>query len=171
MTITTESFLAIGVGTSANDGTGDSLREAFVKVNNNFSNISDIGFDAGNIAVTGDVDTTGNVDIGGATVYSGYQHYQPIGNIAITANTRVSHVTIAPTSDPMISFWVDATLPNTSVDGTTVSFSSNVAVGTFRALPGWGIYSVDPSANTSIAAGEGVTYLLNTTAGKWFKIR
>ena len=26
----------IGIGSSANDGTGDDLREAFVKVNNNF---------------------------------------------------------------------------------------------------------------------------------------
>jgi len=171
MTITTESFLAVSVGASANDGTGDSLRAAFVKVNSNFSNIGAIGFDAGNVNITGSVDIAGYVDIGGATVYSGYQHYQPTGNITLTANTNVSHVTIAPTSDPVLSFWVDATLPNTNVDGTTISFSSNVAVETFRALSGWGIYSVDPSANTAIAAGEGVTYLLNTTAGKWFKIR
>ena len=53
MTISTETFLAVGVGSSANDGTGDSLRAAFVKVNSNFSNISDIGFDAANINVTG----------------------------------------------------------------------------------------------------------------------
>ena len=51
MTISTEEFLAVGVGASANDGTGDSLRAAFIKVNNNFSNISDIGFDAGNIGL------------------------------------------------------------------------------------------------------------------------
>ena len=61
MTITTEAFLAVGVGASANDGTGDSLRAAFVKVNQNFSNISDIGFDTGNIAVTGSIEATGNI--------------------------------------------------------------------------------------------------------------
>lgn len=55
MTITTEAFLAVGVGATANDGTGDSLRAAFVKVNQNFSNISDIGFDAANINVTGSI--------------------------------------------------------------------------------------------------------------------
>ena len=49
----TSTFLAVGVGASANDGTGDSLRAAFVKVNSNFSNISDVGFDAANVNVTG----------------------------------------------------------------------------------------------------------------------
>jgi len=53
MTISTEAFLAVSVGTSANDGTGDSLRAAFVKVNQNFANITDIGFDAGNVNVQG----------------------------------------------------------------------------------------------------------------------
>ena len=53
MTITTQTFTAINIGTSANDGTGDSLRAAFIKVNDNFSNISDIGFDAGNVNIQG----------------------------------------------------------------------------------------------------------------------
>ena len=53
MTISTQAFTAVLTGTSANDGTGDKLRNAFIKVNNNFSNISDIGFDAGNISVQG----------------------------------------------------------------------------------------------------------------------
>lgn len=53
MTISTEAFLAVTVGASANDGTGDSLRDAFIKVNQNFSNITDIGFDAGNVTVAG----------------------------------------------------------------------------------------------------------------------
>ena len=53
MTISTETFVIVNTGTSANDGTGDNLRTAFVKVNQNFANISDIGFDAGNISVAG----------------------------------------------------------------------------------------------------------------------
>lgn len=53
MTISTEQFVTVNRGTSANDGTGDSLRVAFIKVNDNFSNISDIGFDAGNINCQG----------------------------------------------------------------------------------------------------------------------
>ena len=53
MTISTETFAQVFPGASANDGTGDSLRAAFIKVNSNFSNISDVGFDAANIYVSG----------------------------------------------------------------------------------------------------------------------
>ena len=64
MTISTEQFIAVNVGASANDGTGDSLRDAFIKLNNNFANISDIGFDAGNISVQGGAEVAGNVVAG-----------------------------------------------------------------------------------------------------------
>jgi hypothetical protein len=55
MTISTEQFLSVNTGISSNDGTGDSLRAAFIKVNENFDNMSTIGFDAGNINVGGAV--------------------------------------------------------------------------------------------------------------------
>jgi hypothetical protein len=55
MPITTTSFTSVNVGTSANDGTGDELRNAFIKVNSNFSNISTVGFNSGNILVSGNV--------------------------------------------------------------------------------------------------------------------
>ena len=56
MTITTQSFTAINVGTTANDGTGDDLRTAFIKVNDNFQYMGNTGFNAGNIyAPTGTV--------------------------------------------------------------------------------------------------------------------
>lgn len=172
MTITTEAFLAINVGSSANDGTGDALRNAFIKVNDNFTNISDVGFDAGNINVTGSLEVAGNIDFAGGTVYSGYQYYEPTANVSITANVNVSQVVLAPSPEGgIVSFWTDVILPNTTVDGTVISISSNVAVETFRALPAWSIYSVSPSANTSITSGSSVSYLLNTTAGKWYKIR
>lgn len=61
MTISTEQFITVNVGSVANDGTGDSLREAFIKLNDNFANISDIGFDSGNINITGAVESTGNI--------------------------------------------------------------------------------------------------------------
>lgn len=61
MTISTENFISVGVGATANDGTGDELRTAFTKVNNNFSNISTIGFVAANIDVTGSIEADGNI--------------------------------------------------------------------------------------------------------------
>jgi len=54
MTInTTAVFANVFTGTVPNDGTGDSLLDAFVKVNGNFANISSLGLAAGNISVTG----------------------------------------------------------------------------------------------------------------------
>jgi hypothetical protein len=61
MTISTESFVTVNVGTSANDGTGDDLRAAFTKVNDNYSNISTKGFNSGNIDVTGSIEASGNI--------------------------------------------------------------------------------------------------------------
>ena len=55
MTISTQTFVAVNTGAVANDGSGDSLRQAFVKINSNFSNISSSGFNAGNILVAGTV--------------------------------------------------------------------------------------------------------------------
>lgn len=68
MTISTEQFLAINIGSSPNDGTGDALRAAFTKINNNFTNISDIGFDAGNVNVQGSIEVAGNVKVGSSYV-------------------------------------------------------------------------------------------------------
>lgn len=61
MTISTETFLTVGVGATSNDGTGDTLRTAFIKVNENFTAMTDIGFDAGNINVAGSIEAQGNV--------------------------------------------------------------------------------------------------------------
>jgi hypothetical protein len=55
MTISTQTFVSVNTGTVANDGLGDSLRQAFIKVNSNFSNISTSGFNAGNILAAGTV--------------------------------------------------------------------------------------------------------------------
>lgn len=70
MTISTEQFITINVGTSANDGTGESLRSAFSKINDNFSNISLIGFDAGNINCQGSIDIGANIYLSSSYVPS-----------------------------------------------------------------------------------------------------
>ena len=67
MTITTSQFIAVNVGATANDGTGDDLRTAFTKINENFANISDVGYSAANISVTGDVVAVGNITAANVT--------------------------------------------------------------------------------------------------------
>lgn len=69
MTISTVQFLSIGVGTTANDGTGDDLRTAFQKVNANFGWMGNTGFNAANISVANEIDSvrasiSGNLTIG-----------------------------------------------------------------------------------------------------------
>lgn len=59
MTISTQSFISINIGTTANDGTGDDLRTAFSKVNDNFQWMGNTGFSAGNIAVNGSITLNG----------------------------------------------------------------------------------------------------------------
>ena len=79
MTISTVTFLGVGVGTTANDGTGDDLRTAFQKVNANFGWISNTGFNAGNISVIGEVDAV-TANISGNLILS--SHYVPASNTA-----------------------------------------------------------------------------------------
>lgn len=50
---TSETFILVNTGLTEDDGTGDTLRAAFTKVNSNFSNIAAIGFQAGNVVASG----------------------------------------------------------------------------------------------------------------------
>jgi hypothetical protein len=53
MTISTTEINVVNTGTTANDGTGDTLRESFQKINANFDIIgSIIGTDYGNLAIS-----------------------------------------------------------------------------------------------------------------------
>ena len=114
MTISTEPFIFVNTGSSANDGTGDSLRAAFVKVNQNFANIEDVGFDAGNIYATGTVQASNllissgvvlgntaaiafpNAIINAVTSANGYSQFN-IQNV--NSGTSASSDFIATTSD------------------------------------------------------------------------
>lgn len=71
MTTTTANIVLVGVGSIANDGTGDDLRTAFTKVNNNFSNIGTIGLSTGDINADGDVEIIGNLSVNAASTFSG----------------------------------------------------------------------------------------------------
>jgi len=67
----------VNIGTVANDGTGDPLRDAFDKINDNFTELyqalgddSDLGFSLdsdGNIDITNDLNVSGNLTVSGTT--------------------------------------------------------------------------------------------------------
>jgi hypothetical protein len=48
----TISFGNVNIGTTAGDGTGDPLRLAFTKINQNFANIAIGNLDSGNVSYT-----------------------------------------------------------------------------------------------------------------------
>lgn len=105
MTISTEQFITVNTGSVANDGSGDSLREAFIKLNENFANISDVGFDAGNINVQGSIESQGNItapyfigsgalltglNLGSITEVGTLSNLTVSGNITASSNLTVS---------------------------------------------------------------------------------
>ena len=174
MTISTQPFIAVNVGTTANDGSGDDLRTAFIKVNDNFQYMGNTGFNAGNINVTGAINiagtltTNGVFNTSGAVVNTGYQKYSPTANIAITANVDVSRIILTPTGT-VVSFGANITLPNITTDGTTISISSNIAIEHLAVYGQW-LSSVSPGANLSVAAGSSATYFYSSDDVKWYKI-
>ena len=168
MTISTQPFITINVGTTANDGTGDDLRTAFIKVNDNFQYMGNTGFNAANINITRDADIAGTLSTSGALVNTGYQKYSPTANIAVTANVDVSRIILTPTGT-VVSFGANIILPNITVDGTTLSISSNIALEHLRVNGQW-LSSVSPGANVSVVAGGSATYFYSSADVKWYKI-
>ena len=95
MTIST-TYTAVAVGTVANDGTGDNLRTAFDKVNQNFGNIYTNGIELPALSITGTATATYLVGDGtgitGITSYSNARvaTYLP----TYSGNLQVSNITV-----------------------------------------------------------------------------
>ena len=102
----------INIGTIANDGTGDDLREAFVKVNNNFTELSNRNPEA----------TTGaNLGSGGQGVFaqlsgSELQFKKLIGGTAVTLAADANAITISSTATGLPSLQVFADNNNITLD-------------------------------------------------------
>ena len=121
---------------------------------------------SGNVLATG-LSVFGNLVTGGAKAEQGLQVYKPTANVAVTANVNVSRVLIAPTGT-IISFGAIVTLPNTTVNGTTVDISSNVAT-TLQPVAPW-LTSIDPAGNVQLTAGSSARYFYYSTDNKWYKV-
>lgn len=81
---TTATFNLINVGVSPNDGTGDDLRTAFIKVNGNFSNMAGVGTTVGNLVTLGDLTLYGNLDVrGNKNILNEFVY----ANLLVTDNT------------------------------------------------------------------------------------
>lgn len=100
---------------------------------------------------------------------SAIQKYSPTGNIAVTANIGVNTVLLTPTGT-VVSFGANVTLPNTTVDGSTVKIASNIAVAQLAVTAPW-LSSTSPNGNVTLTAGNSVEYVYINADNKWYKIR
>ena len=108
----------------------------------------------------------------GAIIQNGYQFYQPSANVFIQANVGVSRVILAPIGTALVSFSANVTLPNTAIDGTVISISSNSAVQFFSVMapyPGSG-RKLTPQGNVALAAGAKAEYLYRSADNTWYKV-
>ena len=184
MTISTKHYVSVNVGTIANDGTGDDLRTAFTKVNQNFANYETVGFPTGNISSAGTVQAayfigdgsqltgvtlaSGNLSSSGTVVNTGYQISKPTANTAITASALTSRLVLAPTNTIVGIFGANVTLPSANVDGTIFSITSNVAT-VLSVMPNTGT-TLTPFGNVTLTAGTAASYLYYAADTKWYKI-
>lgn len=175
MTISTQTFLAINVGTTANDGTGDDLRTAFIKVNDNFQYMGNTGFNAANISATAieatSLQASTALTNAGAQIETGYQQSKPTANVAVSISTNKNRLLLHPTGT-IVSFGANVTLPNTQVDGTIVSISSNVTIASLDVRPAWnGVVAVSPFGNVSnVTAGTVNRFMYIAADYVWYKI-
>jgi hypothetical protein len=192
MTISTVTFNSVNVGSAANDGTGDDLRTAFIKVNANFGYMANTGFNAGNIySATGTVQAAyfagdgsqltninikGNITPGGTgNVYAiGYlnvpQNNQGTSSYVLTLNDLGGHILSTVSSSANIYIPT-----NSSVSwpiGTAITIVNNgTGNASITANSGVTLYlagNVTTGANLRVLGTRGMATLLNISANVWY---
>jgi hypothetical protein len=102
------------------------------------------------------------------TIAETLQVYKPTANVDITANVTVSRVLLTPTNTIVGIFGANVTLPNTTVNGTTIDISSNVAT-TLAVQAPW-LSSISPFGNVQLTAGSSARYFYYSPDSKWYKV-
>jgi len=134
----------------------------------------------GNVLAAGGVynvlTVNGNISTNGTQVELGYQQIKPTtANVAnVSISPTVNRVLIHPTSVLAAfggSFGANLTLPNTQVDGTIISISSNVTMASLSVITPWVGTAVSPAGNTASVAPGTVSRFMFINADKiWYKI-
>ena len=102
----------VNIGTIANDGTGDDLREAFVKVNNNFTELSNRNPEATTGANLGSSGSGVFAQLNGAEL----QFKKIVGGNAVTLSENANTITINSTATGLPSLQVFADNNNITLD-------------------------------------------------------
>jgi len=112
----------------------------------------------------------------GVQIETGYQQIKPtVANVAnVSISSTVNRVLIHPTNLLSAfggSFGANLTLPNTQVDGTIISISSNVTMASLSVITPWVGTSVSPAGNTaSVVPGTVSRYMYIAADSTWYKI-
>jgi hypothetical protein len=127
------------------------------------------------LTVNGSTTVNGNLNSAGTHVETGYQQIKPTANVAnVSISPTVTRVLIHPTSVLTAiggSFGANLTLPNTQVDGTIISISSNVTMASLSVITPWVGTSVSPAGNAASVAPGTVSRFMFINADKvWYKI-
>ena len=126
---------------------------------------------AGNVYSGAYINAASGIVNSGTQIEPGYQQLKPTGNISVTANIGVNRVLLHPTG-AIVSFGANVTLPNTQVDGTIISISSNVTIASLAVTPNWnGVVTVSPFGNVGPVTAGTVNRFIYIAADKiWYKI-
>jgi len=146
-------YLGIGIGTLPNDGTGDNIRDAFIKVDNNFSNISSYlsstSFDFLNANIQQNLITNyvtaSNLSVTNTT-----------GTTATFAGNVTANVVIA--NNALISNNVTNLIGNTTVGNIVVGGTLSLSSTTYTSA------SLIPTANISYDIGSPSLFFRNIYA-------
>ena len=129
---------AIGIGTSANDGTGDPLRTAMDKTNDNFNEVYTLFGDGSTLAISGDA----TVSAGALTIAAGAVENSMLADEAVGADELAADAVVtASIVDDNVTF---AKLEN--------RYTSKVDITTYT-----GAVSIDWSAGTTFKMGSSLT--------------
>jgi hypothetical protein len=116
---------AIGIGTSANDGTGDPLRTAMDKTNDNFNEVYALFGDGSTLALSGDV----SVSAGAVTIANDAVENAMIANDAVKYDQLGSEFTTAAALSGTDVDWSTAQTFTKTLSGDTTLTFSNVSTG------------------------------------------
>lgn len=100
-------------------------------------------------------------------ISTNYQYQVLSANAVVQSNVGISRVVLAPTYS--ISNGANVILPNTQVDGTVISISSNVAIPHLAVTPSW-LSTKSPNGNISLSAGNKVEFLYSAANNVWFRV-
>jgi hypothetical protein len=170
----------INVGTTTNDGTGDTIRNAFIKTNDNFTSVnSDLALKAtlASPTITGTLTTVNDVVINSIKVGKGAGNISSntaLGEIALIANTTGYNNTslgtqtlqFNTTGNNNTANGVNALSSNTTGDyntATGVSTLQSNTIGSANTANGYAALSSNTTGTNNTANGNGS--LSNNTTG------